>query len=538
MPILEMLSDEECALWAILSDPSGLDLAEFALIDEENEDSIFRAWAFQWAWWRCDDQRQIDQCSRSVGKSKSITVRALAFPFIHPGQEMVVTAPEGVHLDAVTGNIETMYDRCRLAREMIISGRTGVKHRPFQMNFANGSRIMGRIPQRDGKGMLGSHPIWLELDEGQSFPDPGWLEIIETLKMGSKGSVWRVHGVTRGIRDFFYKFTQPDSGWTIHQFTAMSRPTWNDKERQSKIEMYGSRDHPDYRRNILGQHGDASNPLFVLFRLMACVDQEQSSDYNQDEYTLIKINNEQVLDAGDDIIPLLAVPAAHRKFKVTWIGMDIGLTNHPSSIMVYAEEMVGKVSRLKLITRIMLERISNPTQVQAILWLIDFYRPKAFALDKTGIGLPMFQDIQGMAERGEAPHSVLDVIKGYGFSEKILVDFDQSIEVDEFRGDPVKESGMFRNVLEFSSDKCRELVDTKRMLLPWDKELIAEFQGSTWSYDKSQMDMYGRKKRFNAGAFHNLDATRMAILGFIQAGIEETQKKEKYEPVTDIFVTF
>lgn len=119
--------------------------------------------------------------------------------------------------------------------------------------------------------MKGTHPIWLELDEGQDYPAPGWTETIETLKRGVVGAVWRAHGVTRGVRDEFYKFTQPDSAWTVHHITAMARPSWTDEERQEKILQYnGSKEDPNYRRNVLGLHGHSTNPLFVLHKLMAC----------------------------------------------------------------------------------------------------------------------------------------------------------------------------------------------------------------------------------------------------------------------------
>jgi hypothetical protein len=153
--VVDTLTEEECALWALLSDPSGLDQAEFCITDETQDDGCFRAWPFQWPWWRCPDSKQIEQGSRSSGKSLSVRFRALAFPFIHAGQEMIITAPEGNHLDALTDNVEIVYTNNRLPSEMLAKGRNGIKHRPFHMNFANGSRIMGRIPQRDGKGIKG-----------------------------------------------------------------------------------------------------------------------------------------------------------------------------------------------------------------------------------------------------------------------------------------------------------------------------------------------------------------------------------------------
>lgn len=550
MAILEDLTEEEACLWALLSDPSGLDQAEFVWFNAEEKDGCFRAWPFQWRWWRNLAQNQIDQCARSVGKSLSIQVRTFAFPFLHPGQEMVITAPEGNHLDAITDNVETKFRNTRLGKEMLVQGRGGIKHRPFHMNFANGSRIMGRIPQRDGRGVKGIHPIWLELDEAQDYPDAGWTEIIETLKMGSKGAVWRAHGVTRGLRDFFYKFTQPDSGWHVHRMTAMHRPTWSAEERQQKIESYGSRDHPDYRRNVLGLHGDATNPLFVLHRLMQCVDMDNESQLNKNDYTFLKINNEMVLEYDDDILPLLDFPRSHLKHSNFWIGMDVGYTNHPSEIVVFAETKerakdtekgvkkpdMKRAPALKMVARIRLERISHKHQVAAILWLINFYKPHAFSMDKTGLGLPLFQDIQEQARVSKDYKIAVDVIKGYNFSSKILVDFDDSVEVDEYKGDIIKESGIERNVLEYSSDRLRAMVDDERIILPNHQDMIKEFQGQTWVFDKSTMDMYGRRKIYSKGSFHVLDACRMAVLGYAQFAIEELTKKDQWEPVKEVFL--
>lgn len=540
MAHIETLTEEEAYLWAILSDPSGLDQAEFSWFNaEDKESNCFRAWPFQWKWWRCMEPQQIDQCGRSVGKSLSIKVRCFAFPFIHPGQEMVLTAPEGNHLDAITDNVETSFLNTRLGKEMLVKSRSGLKHRPFHMNFANGARIMGRIPQRDGKGVKGIHPIWLELDEAQDYPKDGWIEIFETVKE-SAGATWRAHGVTRGVRDFFNDFTQPDSGWKVHQYMAMHRPTWSDEKREKQIAKYGSSDHPDYKRNVYGLHGDATNPIFVLHRLMACVDIKEESNYNTHIYTKLKINNEMVLDYNDDILALIDFPRTHLAFKNTWIGMDVGYTNDPSEILVFAEQPGIKPQdpvKLMLISRIAMQRVNHPNQVSAILWLINFYKPHAFAMDKTGLGLPLFQDIQDRAKRDPNIKHMLDRIKGYNFSEKILVEYDDTMDVDPRTGKVLKEAEMKRNVLEYSTDKLRDLVDGKRLILPNDKEIIGEFQGQTFSYDKAQMDLYGRARNFSKGSFHTLDAARMAALGWAQHRIDVFQKeKDKFTPVMPVFL--
>lgn len=541
--VLEMLSEEEAYLFAILFDESGLDQAEFLWYSpEQDHDGCFRAWPFQWKWWRNLDKQQIDQCSRSAGKSLSIQVKACAFPILHAGNEMLITAPEGNHLQAVTDLIETRLRAGRFYSELLLANAaSGITHRPFLAKFRNGSRIMGRIPQRDGRGVKGVHPIWLEMDEAQDYPSAGWTEIIETLKQGEENARWRAHGVTKGIRDEFWKFTQPDSDWHVHRYAAMWRPTWTDEERDEKVNMYGSANHPDYRRNVLGLHGDVANPLFVLSRLMQCVDLNPASDYNQDEYVKVVINAEMIEDRGGEILNLLDVPMSHKKFKTTWAGADIGFTVDPTEVLVFHEDTKNKGGStvLTLLARYRLERISTPDQMRLILFLMDFYSLNAFSMDKTGNGLPLFQMIQHEAEQGGMVTSqVLERIKGYNFSEKIPVDFDMSVDPEEFGGDEI-DTQIKRNVLEYSSDKLREYVDTKRLKLPDDRDLISEFQGQTYTYDKGGMDMYGRK-RFSKGSFHALDAARMAVLGQVQYGIEslmrERNKVKKAEPVYDIFV--
>lgn len=535
--MLDMLTEEECYLWAILSDESGLDQAEFMMIDESQPDGCFRAWPFQWPWFRCNDPKQIDQGARSAGKSLSIKLRALAFPFVHPGQEMVITAPEGNHLDAITDKIESTYEHIRLLREMLIRGRTGIKHRPFHVSFRNGARIMGRIPQRTGVGMKGMHPIWLELDEGQDYPEAGWNETLETILRGSDFNRWRVHGVTRGVVDKFYKFTQPDSGWKVHWLPAMYRPNWTDEERQEKMKDYGHRDNPDYRRNILGLHGDAASPLFVFFRLMAAADHDISSDYNANEYDTISIDEAAVRDYGS-ILPLLKLSKSHDKYQNFWIGADIGYTQAPTAIVVFAEDKTtkGGDTKLRLLARIILKKVAHEDQVAAIMYLINEYRPIAFAMDKTGLGLPLFQDIQNHAKKDPELAHIVDRIKGYGFSEKIVVDYDDTVEIDETDPESYKKAEIKKNVLEYSSDCLRGLVDEKRLILPWDTDLLGEFQGQTWTYEKSTVDMYGRRKSFSQGSFHTLDACRMAVLAYKQNAIEQMLKAQ--ENVWEIAPTF
>lgn len=475
--------------------------------------------------------------------SVGIQMRAWAFAFTNPEEEMLITAPEMIHLDPVTNHIEERILGSRMSREFLKKSGTsnGITHRPFEAKFRNGASIKGRIPQKDGRGVKGMHPKKLEMDEAQDYPEPGWVELGETLKYGEADATWRSHGVSRGVRDRYYKQTQPESGWHVHRYTGMHRPDWTQEEREAKAELYGSRDHPDYRRNILGLHGDASSALFVLTRLMACVDQNQSSFYNADEYYHVRINDEKLRDTRLPIAELLQFPATHKAYERTWVGMDVGMTNHPSEILVFGEEYPQSKAggrkdelpnmRLKCLARIHLERISSPDQRRVLEAIWEYYRPQGIAMDRTGLGLPIYQEIAA-----SAPAGMVRVMRPYNFSEKIVIGYERDEDERDY-WDPDNPYGteIKANVLEYSSDMLRQFVDQKQILLPWDIDMIREFQGQTYVVSKSNTNAYG-KKQFNKGKFHALDAARMALLGHLQEKIDAMAEVLYDEPVLDSFL--
>ena len=67
------LAEDEEYLWSILSDRSGIDIAEFTFVDEEKIDRCFRTRAYQQAWLRDNSRFQIEQNARDVGKALCLT---------------------------------------------------------------------------------------------------------------------------------------------------------------------------------------------------------------------------------------------------------------------------------------------------------------------------------------------------------------------------------------------------------------------------------------------------------------------------------
>jgi hypothetical protein len=291
------------------------------------------------------------------------------------------------------------------------------------------------------------------MDEAQDYPDPGWVELVETLRYGDETSRWRAHGVSRASATTTTS-SDPGEDWYTHRITAMHRPDWTDEERKAKAELYGSREHPDYRRNILGLHGDAMSSLFVLHRLMACVDSNEASVYNANVYAHLRINDEWLRDSGMPIEALLDLPLSHKAFKRVWIGMDVGMTNHPTEILVFGAETKpgtrGNTTdgeRIRCLARIHLERISAMDQLRVMNFLADFYRPLAFGMDRTGLGLPIFQYAQ---DPDHSTTALVRAIRGYNFSEKIVVAFEPIDDADSGEWVDPEDRAIMGNVLEYS----------------------------------------------------------------------------------------
>jgi hypothetical protein len=125
-------------------------------------------------------------------------------------------------------------------------------------------------------------------------------------------------------------------------------------------------------------------------------------------------------------------------------------------------------------------------------------------MDKTGNGLPIWQDLLR-----EAPEHIKGRIIGYNFSGLYPVELeDRPLEANEKPDDLL----IKKNIKEYSSDKLREWVDAKKLELPFDKELLSEWQGQSYTIVKSTGNPMG-KRNYSAGKFHTLDAGRMMIAG-------------------------
>jgi hypothetical protein len=555
-------TEDDWVLMALLQDP--VHMSELLFEDPQRKDygGCYIVDDHQYELFRPPEPESGFPCARAIGKTESIKARAVSHAFKRQGQDMLVTAPEMIHLDPLTQQIEARIRDTRLTAEFLDTRnqKTGFTHKPFQCDFLDGTKIIGRIPKITGTGVKGQHVTDLIIDEGQDYPEKGWLEVFPTVMQdftdheGQPDFSFTFYGVHTGARDGKFYELSHKGNFTIRTVTQIMKPGWTAREKSNASAMYGGTRTPDYKRNVLGEAGGAGSAFFVTSRLMACIDQDKESDYNTNEFKWQKLDVEE-LDAMLGEIPdtrertqsyhelltqLIDVPT--NLGQQNYIGGDIGLVNDPTVFTLWTIASHKGKSRLKLIRMYHLNRFREQ-QIRQVLYVLGFklgQRLRGVGLDITGLGLPIFQGIQSDEL---APQHLIEVTEGYVFNAKVPVGIDPSlvtqdssgllrdqygsiVEIieDDFTGRKVYVVRM--TMIEASTRYLRDWVDSGWLLLPFVPEIAGDFQAETTSRVQA---MAGVRKKPNA--FHILDSSRAFAMAYKQADVESQLHVEEQAPV-------
>lgn len=545
-----VLDEDDFLLIAMLQDPI---YAPELLWDDPTTLEYGGSWRcrdYQWPLFRSESNYQGHACGRATGKTESIKAKSFTHAFRRTSEDLLVTAPELIHLLPLTDAIEDRIRSCRLTREFLDTrnGKTGTTHRPFGVDFLDRTKIVGRIPRLSGSGVKGQHAPDIIVDEAQDYPEPGWTEIHEVVnkdKVDADGKPdfhYEFYGVHSGARDSGFHKRVQDGSFKIIQVTALQRPSWGKPEKDAAKAAYGGSSSPDYRRNILGEAGAAASSFFVISRLMACLDQDRSSEYNSSVYRHIELRSEEFEEIGLPVSEVLDLPTG---FKSIWAGMDLGLTNSPTVISMFAEVVDKKQQRLKLIRRITLERF-RVRRIREVTYAIAQTYGGAlmgFGMDVTGLGFPIWQEMEDDEFR---PPRLAEVSRGYFFNAKVPVAVDPSFVSDDGRGQQRDQYGSvvkletdtltgesryvtYMPMLEASTRYLREWVDTGYLWLPFDTAITSDMMGETQQRVRRTGEL--RKK---PNAFHILDSFRAMAMAKRAGEIEEKLMVDDSEPVLDI----
>jgi hypothetical protein len=536
------LGEDDWALFAQLCDP--IYMSELLFEDKQNRaySGCYHVIDYQYPLFRVGEPYEIHPCARTVGKTESIKARGVCHAFKRQGDDMLITAPELIHLMPLCDAIEQRIRDTRLISEFLDkrNQKTGFTHKPFQADFIDGTKIVGRIPKLSGTGVKGMHEPDLLMDEAQDYPEKGYVEVHETVMKdrqtldGKPDFTYQLYGVHSGARDGrFYKLAASGE-FKVTQITAMMKPGWGAAEKAKAAAIYGGTQSPDYKRNILGEAGGASSAFFVTSRLMACLDQDRESHYNTVLWKRQRLMAEEVdsLMVGNQdpeftVGNLLDLPDGLG--QQVYMGMDVGLVNDPTVITLWCVRADAKrKSRLQLVRMFHLWRFREK-QIRQCLYAIGWKYGatlRGAGYDVTGLGLPIFQ---AMEDDEVAPKHLLDVSEGYVFNAKIPIGVDPDLVTKDANGamrdqygsivkemeDPftrTKRLVVYMTMIEASTRYLREFVDSTFLQLPFDTEIASDMQGET---EQRVRAMAGVKKKPNA--FHILDSMRAFAMVYKQA---------------------
>lgn len=530
------LTEDDFLLYGMLLDP--VYMPELLWRDPKNYDygGEYRVRDYQYIINRLSDPYAIISCARSVGKTESEKVHA-EIHFLKNYGNLLITAPELIHLLPLTDAIEDNIQGNPLLTEVLDTrnGQTGFQHRPFQCNFVDGTKIVGRIPKRDGTGVKAQHQKDLIVEEGQDFPDRGWSELNETVNYDSRDRqgqpdfhFW-IYGVHSGNKASGFDERARSAVFRKIKVTALRRPDWGPDRKQNAIASYGGTSSPDYKRNILGEPGAGATAYFVTARLMACVDQnvrrgeKEGSEYNERMYVPQVFRAEELDDLDIKIGDTIDLP--DMTVDGWWMGADLGLTDSPTVISLFAEMMIGKKRRLALIRKYTLERF-RPRQIRETLYAISWHlgsKLMGVGIDMTGLGYPIFQDIE---DDELCPPRLKEIATGYTFNSNVEVGVEKDMLTEnqgvlrDHLGNMVKIieddiTGEVRYVtmmpfIAASTRYIREDVDDGYLLLPFDTDVTADMLQET----KQRVERIGKRgesgnTRVKKGdRFHILDSFR------------------------------
>ncbi len=553
--------DDDWALFAMLCDP--VYMSELLFVDPKNREhgGCYRVMDYQYPLFRTTTNYEMYPCARSVGKTESIKAKAVCHAFKRQGEDMLLTAPEMIHLHPLTQAVETRIRDTRLTEEFLDmrNQKTGITHKPFQVDFLDGTKIVGRIPKLMGTGLKGMHEPDMLVDESQDFPERGYVEAHETVDKahvdqdGKPDFSYLLYGVHAGGRDgSFYRLSQ-SGDFRVKQITALMRPGWGPEEKRRAAAIYGGTQSPDYRRNILGEAGGASSRFFVTARLMMCIEQDPEGPFTTKEFKRQELMAEEIDQTLGDIERGQREEAMYDYLRQAidlpelgqqvFLGADIGLVNDPTVVTLWTVGADAKKrTRLKLVRMFHLWRFRE-RMIRQVLYIIGWrygQRLRAAGLDVSGLGLPLFQAIE---DDEVAPQHLLDVTRGYVFNAKVAIGVDETLVSKDSHGqlrdaygnivdlvvDPstMEERHIVKMpMIEASTRYIREFVDQTFLQLPFDTDISKDMQGET---EQRVRAMAGMKKPPNA--FHILDAMRVFAMAYKAADVEQQVAVREQTPV-------
>lgn len=287
--------------------------------------------------------------------------------------------------------------------------------------------------------------------------------------------------------------------------TIMSAPYWSEERRRFYIDQYGGEDAPEFRHNVLGEHGDPENTVFPWHQFKLCI--KDIPEYRALKVFVDATNNEVSVsgykceliagDSGPVPKQVLLLDMRYDKSKFFQLdemgdsefrrlikgffisvpglkraGADLGYSGDPTEILV--KVIYGL--REKVIARLQLKHVTYDQQCQALDAVDDVYGPKesiSWGTDFGNAGSAVAHDLQGL--RQYAHKNYEDRLKGFQFeSTTDNVDEDGEPIIDAKDGKPAKIT-----LKELSTDILTKKVQRQECEYPPDNDFILYYTNHT-----------------------------------------------------------
>lgn len=397
----------------------------------------------------------------------------------------------------------------------------------------------------DGEAFRGVHVRTLALvDEAAKMKSKTiWSEFNRSLMPGCR---FRYYSVPDGDRNSeFYRVCQsavvdlPEGNPGTRKFhwpkTIMPPPFWSPERDAHFVKLFGGRDTPGYQRNVLGQWGDAEDPVFrwgdILpnvvdlpdyRRITISADSKGGQLYVTVERIALQINDgnmagipltlcDQVEPIGDYVgkdadarraawRDLLEPWLGHLRGQgVFWAGADLGERNDPTELFIFEE--VGE--QLVLRTRVKATGLPYHAQKELIYQLDRIFGHRPFwGMDMGSAGTVVVKDLCNLEEFAAAHFD--ERLIGFHFQQAVdcLGEDGEALTRDKEDGD----SEVLRAPAKHWATQCIVArLQTGGYRLPMDGDVLNDMtshtarQGAKWPIYSTKND-------------HTCDAQRMAML--------------------------
>lgn len=521
--------------------------------------------------WRQD---VVHQDGAEVGKTREIVLLLLwghitAFGGTQVNPSSLVGAPQQIFLSEIIDAIERQVGVFKA-----LQGDSFLKHAWLEPRRTPHTQLRFRCPNmrhpdrpglatidfrpagHDGEAFRGVHVTGLALvDEAAKMKSKvQWTEFYRAMMPGCRLRAYSVPDGDRGT-EYYRLATEarpdlPEGQRGFRKFhwpkTVMPAPFWSAERDAQFVKLYGGRDTPGYVRNVLGEWGDAENPVFRWDQLLPNIVElpdyrvlKLASDAAQDvlyctaskvemvvtdgkksgrEHQLgdLSVNLGEFLHGDDEtrraaFAELLAPFVAHFDGRgVYWAGADLGERNDPTEIVV-SEDVGGE---LRDLLRVQAKGLPYHAQSE-LIYQIDraFGHRAGWGVDLGSAGTAVVKDLQNLDRFAEAHFD--ERLVGFHFQETVdCVDEDGSLLVDEAASERQGTDVALRAPAKhWATQSIVARLQRRGYRLAFDTDVLNDYTSHT-AREGTKWPIYSKKND------HTVDARRQQMLVKLRAANE------------------